>query len=171
MAKKHVIWSDLNLNLDDWKDDLLSENPGMSEDELYEEMIRVNNIYLDDEKCNLNVRLPERIILIADLGRWDGRHSACKIVGDNIAQCLHTDEDCRAEWFVDAYGDLRASIHHHDGVNKYLYRQFKVNLSDTQRENFIHKIVSGNVTRADITRYTIRLGDYIAKVYGWTDYK
>ena len=48
-SKKHVIWSDMNLNLDDWRDDLLEENPGMSEDELYDEMCRVNSDYLDDE--------------------------------------------------------------------------------------------------------------------------
>ena len=168
-SKKHVIWSNMNLNLDDWRDDLSEECPNMSEDELYEEMCRVNMDYLDDERANLNIRLPERIILIADLGRWDGRHNACKVLGNNISLCLHTEEQGESEWYVDAYGDLKATINHHDGVNHYLYRQFRVGTSEEQRENFICKILSGNVTRADINRYTIRLGDYIAMVYGWTD--
>ena len=169
MAKKHVIWSNINLNLDDWRDDLLEENPDLSEEGLYEEMCRVNSDYLDDERCNLNIRLPERIILIADLGRWDGHHDACKIVGNNISLCLHTEELCKSEWYVDAHGDLRATINHHDGTNTYLYRQFRVGTSEEQRENFMFKIISGKATRADINRYTIRLGDYIARVYGWTD--
>ena len=53
-SKKHVIWSNMNLNLDDWRDDLSEECPNMSEDELYEEMCRVNMDYLDDERANLN---------------------------------------------------------------------------------------------------------------------
>ena len=54
-------------------------------------------------------------------------------------------------------------------INTYLYRQFRVGTSEEQRENFMFKIISGKATRADINRYTIRLGDYIARVYGWTD--
>lgn len=71
------------------------------------------------------------------------------------------------EWYVDKYGDLRADAIHHDGTNHYLYRVFKDGVSETQIENLQEKVYRGRATRADITRLTKRLGDDIAKVYGW----
>ena len=41
-------------------------------------------------------------------------------------------------------------------------------MSDTQIENLKEKIYRGIATRADITRVTRRLGDDIAKVYGFS---
>ena len=34
-AENHVIWSNYDLDLDDWRDDLQAEYPEKSEDELY----------------------------------------------------------------------------------------------------------------------------------------
>ena len=38
MNNKHIIWSDINLNLDDWRDDLQSEYPNATEDEMFYKM-------------------------------------------------------------------------------------------------------------------------------------
>ena len=84
----------------------------------------------------------------------------------NIRDCLYSSEDMN-EWFVDKYGDLRAKCVHHDGTNYLLYRAVKDGVSDTQLENLQDKIYHGRATRADITRVTRRLGDDIAKVYGF----
>lgn len=77
MAKtKHVIWSNLDLDLDDWRDDLLEEYPHINADDddaLYRLMVDTNNDYLDDERCNLNIQLSQPILVIADLGLWHGR--------------------------------------------------------------------------------------------------
>lgn len=54
-----------------------------------------------------------------------------------------------------------------DGTNHYLYRVFKDGVSDTQVENLQNKLSFGTATKADITRVTRRLGDDIAKVYGF----
>jgi len=62
---------------------------------------------------------------------------------------------------------LRFTGHHHDGTNKVLYRMFRPELTDEQRENFTNKIYDEQATNADISRYTVRLGDYIGDVYGW----
>ena len=32
MDKKHIVWSDMNLDLDDWRDDLIEQYPDASED-------------------------------------------------------------------------------------------------------------------------------------------
>lgn len=164
---KHIIWSNYDLDYEDWKDDLEEQYPEMTDNERRELMYEINNDYLYDERTNLNIQLSTPIIVIADLGRWNGRFSGYKIIeSGNIKDCLYSDTDY-STWYVDKYGDLRCDAVHHDGTNHYLYRKFKDGTSDTQIENLKGKIYDGTVTRADITRLTTRLGDDIAKVYGW----
>ena len=130
-------------------------------------MYEINSEYLGDERMNLNVQLLQPILVVADIGRWDGRYDGyAEIKTGNIKDCLYSEMDM-CEWYVDKYGDLRADAVHHDGTNHYLYRAFKDGVSDTQKENLQYKIYCGKATRADITRVTKRLGDEIAKVYGF----
>lgn len=164
---RHIVWSDIHLDLEDWRDDLQEEYPELSEDALYDKMLERNNSYLDDERVNLNIQLTQPIIIIGDLGRWNGRVSGYKMIeSGNIKDCLCSDTDM-TEWYVDKYGDLRADAIHHDGTNHYLYRAFKDGVTDTQIERLQNKIYEGKATRSDITRVTRRLGDEIARVYGW----
>lgn len=171
---RHIIWSNVNLDIDDWRDDINGDliangtNPDeITEDNLYDQMIDTNNMYLDDERVNLNIQETQPIIVIADLGRWNGRFDGYKMIeSGNIKDCLYSDTDY-TEWYVDKLGDLRCDATHHDGINHYLYRAFKDNATPEQIENLQNKIYSGKATRADITRVTKRLGDDIAKVYGF----
>ena len=164
---RHIIWSDINLDLDDWREDLQAEYPDLSEDELYQTMYEINGDYLDNERENLDIQLSQPIIIIGDLGRWDGRVTDYKMIDSgNIKDCLYSDTDM-TEWYVDKYGDFRADAIHHDGTNHYLYRVFKNNASPEQIERLQEKIYFGRATRADITRVTRRLGDDIAAVYGF----
>lgn len=171
---RHIIWSNVNLDLDDWRDDMRVqlEVNGISPDEidddrLYAEMLDTNASYLEDERVNLNIQETQPIIVIADLGRWNGRFNGYKMIDSgNIKDCLYSDTDY-TEWYVDKLGDLRANAIHHDGTNHYLYRAFKDNATSEQIESLQDKIYSGRATRADITRVTKRLGDDIAKVYGF----
>ena len=171
---RHIIWSDVSLDPDDWRDDYkdfleaneLDGNPN-NEDELYQWMVETNADYLGDERMNLNIQLSQPIIVVGDLGLWHGRVMGYKMIDSgNIKDCLFSDTDM-TEWYVDKYGDLRADAIHHDGTNHYLYRVFKEGVSETQIENLQEKVYRGRATRADITRLTKRLGDDIAKVYGW----
>lgn len=165
--ERHVIWSDVNLDLDVWRDDLQAEYPGISEHEMYEKMYELNGYYLDDERVNLNIQLSQPIVIIGDLGLWNGRRQGYKLVeSGNIKDCLYSDTDM-TEWYVDKHGDLRADAIHHDGTNHYLYRAFKDGVTEVQKDNLLEKIYHGVATRADITRVTKRLGDEIGKVYGW----
>ena len=165
--ERHVIWSDINLDLEDWRDDLKETYPDYSDDELYNVMCEINGEYLADERANLNIQLDRPILVIADLGRWNGRFSGYKeIESGNIADCLYSEMDMN-EWYVDKYCDLKCRAIHHDGTNYYLYRVYKDGVSDTQIENLKEKIYEGKATREDITRITRRLGDDIAKVYGF----
>lgn len=172
---RHVIWGNMNLEVDDWRDGYkefleineLDDDPN-DENKLYEYMVETNNEYLSDERVNLNIQFSQPIIVIGDIGRWNGRVTGYKMIDSgNIKDCLYSDTDY-TEWYVDKYGDLRADAVHHDGTNHYLYRVFKDGVTDTQIENLQDKIYNGKATRADITRVTKRLGDDIAGVYGFS---
>ena len=165
--KKKIIWSDYNLDYEDWREDLEAEYPELSEQEREEKMYELNNEFLDDERINLDIQLDKPILVIVDLGLWNGRYSGYKeIKSGNIKDCLSSECDY-VTWYVDKLGDMRCDAVHHDGNNHYLYRVFKPEVSDTRKENFLKKVLRGTVTRADITRTTQRLGDKIAEVYGW----
>ena len=164
---RHVIWGDIHLNYEDWRQDLEAEYPDLTEDERYALMHEFNSDYLDDDRINLNIQMSQPILVIADLGRWNGRFSGYKeIESGNIRDCLYSDTDM-TEWFVDHRGDLRADAIHHDGTNHYLYRVYKDEASDSQREALKRKIYDNKATRSDITKVTRRLGDEIARVYGF----
>ena len=174
-SDRHIIWSNMNLEADDWRDSYkeyleingLDDDPN-DENKLYEYMVEANDDYLSDERRNLDIQFSQPIIVIGDLGRWNGRVTGYKMIDSgNITDCLYSDTDY-TEWYVDKYGDLRANAVHHDGANCYLYRVFKDGVTDTQIENLQDKIYNGKATRADITRVTKRLGDEIAGVYGFS---
>ena len=117
----------MNLNVDDCKEDYrqyLVENEieGNPEDEneVYTWMVETNDEYIFDERINLDIQLTQPIIIIANLGRWNGRFSGYKMINSgNIKDCLYSDTDY-TEWYVDKYGNLRADAVHHDGTNHYL---------------------------------------------------
>ena len=163
---RRIVWSDQNLDIEDWRDGYkeyleaneLDLDPD-DEQAIYEWMVETNEEYLTDERVNL--------IVIGDLGRWNGRVMGYKMIDSgNIKDCLYSDTDF-TEWYVDQYGDLRADAVHHDGTNHYLYRVFKEGVTESQMERLQEKIYMGKATRADITRVTKRLGDEIGRVYGW----
>ena len=167
-SDKHIIWSNYDLDYEDWRDDLEAEYPDMSEEERIALMYEINSNYLDDERTNLSIQLSQPILMIADIGRWDGRYSGYgEIKSGKISDCLYSDLDY-ATWYVDKLGDLRCDAIHHDGTNHYLYRVYKPGIRESQIDLLKEKLYEGKATRADITRITRRLGDEIAKVYGFS---
>lgn len=67
---RHIIWSNQNLDVDDWREDYkefleaneLDDDPN-DEQALYEWMEETNYDYLSDERVNLNVQLSQPIIV------------------------------------------------------------------------------------------------------------
>lgn len=165
--EKHIIWSNLNLDLEDWREFLEEEYPGRIEEDYYGLMHELNNGYLDDERMNLDRQLSTPILVCADLGLWNGRKSGYRMIGsDNIKDCLDSGfED--VEWYVDRQGDLRSTAVHHDGRNHYLYRAVRERVPDWKVERLQNRLYEGTASYADIARVTRRLGDEIAAVYGF----
>ena len=174
-AKKiFLLWSDMNLNLEEWKDDLLASDPDLNpddDDNLYRRMLETNESYLDDERANLSsIIFDEPILVIGDLGLWNGRRSGYKeIPSGKVSDCLYSSVggDTRMQWYVDVYGNLRADEAHHDGMNHYLYRVWKPGTTDTQKDFLKREILNGGARADLIARYTVRVGTTIADIYGW----
>lgn len=162
---KYVIWDCNHGYSEESLQYFREEYPEYSEEEILDMSIDSNLENLDDERANLNIVLDNPIVAIAKLGTWNGPRKGYKMIGDNIAQCLYSKYE--PMWYVDENGDLRCREAHHDGVNSILYREFKPSVSETQRNTFLNKVYSGTVTQNDISRYTRRIGDRIAQVYGW----
>ena len=165
---RHIIWSNYDLDYEDWRDELEAEYPELTEDERIALMYEINGDYLDDERTNLNIQLSQPILVIGDLGLWYGRRSGYKeIESGNIRDCLYADTDY-STWYVDKLGDLRCDAIHHDGTDHYLYRAYKDRVRESQIDMLKDKLYRGIATRADVTRITRRLGDDIARVYGFS---
>ncbi|MBQ6936796.1 MAG: hypothetical protein IJN49_09645 [Clostridia bacterium] len=161
-----VIWGNLNLDFEEGIKFARENYPDEPEDRLLQRYIEENDEMLEAERIHLDIQYNQPIIIIGDLGLWNGRaHGYKDIPSGNIKDCLYSDTDM-TEWFLDEKGDLRAEAAHHDGTNYYLYRVFKDNVTEEQIEDFKDKIYHGTLTEKDIDKYTHRLGDDIAGVYG-----
>lgn len=165
---KHMIWSNDYDAIKAIADDLLADEE-LEEEEAWERAHDLNDYYLEDEQANLNIDVGYPIIVFANLGLWNGRHSAYKMLGSqNLRDCLNVCEGEYVDWFVDDDGDLKIRDTHHDGTNVYVFRALRGGLSDVQLDNFFDKLdCDGDFTWSRVKRYTRRLGDYAAKVYGW----
>ncbi len=169
---KHSIWSNDVSEIDAIARGLMQEEPELSEREAWDLAEDYNSEYLLDERYNLNILLPTDIIIIADLGLWNGRVKAYKELNScNIKSCLYASSDGEyMSWYVDGNagrGDLRCDETHHDGTNHYLYRRWKEGISEAAKESFLEKIYNSTATPKDVSRYTKSLAPEIAKAYGW----
>ena len=170
--KKHIIWSNMNLDIEDWRDgykeylemnDMDDEDPN-DKHAIYEWMWETNGYYLDDERANLNRKVDGRILVIGDLGFWNGRASGYKIIeSHNIKDILSS--DCEyVEWYGDGY-NIRSEECHHDGRNYCLYRVIR---EDRNIDNLLDAIYNGEeITSSKLNYYTRSLYKDVANVYGW----
>lgn len=162
---KHIIWSNRNLDVNDWKDFLEETCPDATDDdEQYQLIEDMNMLYLDDERCNLNKRVDGRILVIADLGLWNGRRQGYKILGNTISDILYDENGEYIEWYGDEY-NIKATVFHHDGTNYYEYRIIR---EDRNINDLLDAIYNGEeITRKKLNYYTKSLYPEVAKVYGW----
>lgn len=167
--EKRTVWSDMDLDLKDWKADILENEPELKGDEaaLTERMYEINGEYLDDERSNLDLIVGDEIIAFADIGRWNGRFSGYKrIESGNLRDCLSSAQDMN-EWYVDRDGEFRSTQVHHDGRNYIYYRKWKDGVDESDREDLLAAVYEGKATGEDIDRLTEKLGRAVGTVYGW----
>ena len=59
---KRIVWTNIDLDPEDWYDDLREQFPNLDENALYEKMWSLNNEYLDGERANLDLYVGSPIL-------------------------------------------------------------------------------------------------------------
>ena len=126
---------------------------------------RDDEFAFDDERRNLDKNLDGRIVVIADLGLWDGRHWGYKTIGWNLGSVLAVAQGDDFRLYYDSEtDDVKMDDHHHDGTNHYTFRETR---KGKDIEPLLDLIYAGKQTDEDIAKYTKPLGKYVRKIYGW----
>lgn len=175
MVKKFVIWdSQIDLEEDGWKSFLAEDkelhpdfyegrNP---EEAAYEAAHEANEMYLEDERVNLDIELKNPILVIADLGLWNGRKKGYKIIeSGNIKDIFQSTVNGQSEckWYCNGL-DIIGEETHHDGTNYYMYREIK---DMDNIEKFTTRVYYGDaIPRSTVNKYTRSLAKDVARVYG-----
>ena len=82
---KHIIWSNLNINLEDWKDFLEEEYPDVTDEyDQYNLVSELNDEYLGDEQMNCDIHTDGRIIAIANLECQNERRIGYNLIEHNV---------------------------------------------------------------------------------------
>lgn len=177
--EKHTIWQDaIYEDESQWRDAYEeelnvneqngTESPHKSLSEFIADSV---DSQLDDERENLDIEVPNGIIVIGDLGLWDG-HRTGYLNEDlhNVRDCLHGHVSGLSylKFYVDGT-DLKCEEAHHDGTNVYTFREWKDGVTDQQKSNLKLALYSNNrdASAELIERYTESLRPRVAKVYGW----
>ena len=135
-----MIWSNIDLDLKDLKEELKAGYPDLSEEEYFAMMMERNNEYLSDEREMLSVSVEEDILVVGDIGRWDGRRMGYKTIETGkLSDCLSSECDY-VEWYVDRDGEFRGREIHHDGTNYMYYRKFKESADYDDRAELMDQI-------------------------------
>ena len=165
--KNHrVIWT--NDDYPEWEKAMLIDYPDEASRE--EEGIEINyerycedcDIFLNDERANLDVEVDGWIVAFGVLGLWDGKHNAACTFGNRVKNILKSECDY-LDWYCDRY-NVRCRASHHDGTNYYLYRVAK---DREQAKRLVDAIAYEGMTEEQFRKATRSLRPYVAKVYGW----
>lgn len=121
------------------------------------------------ESANLATKKTKRnIIVIADLGLWDGRHMGYKVLSaGSLSKILSvTQGDSFKLYYDDETDNVVMEDSHHDGTNVYTFREARAKVD---YDGLLDLIYFEKATEDDIDKYTTALGKYVRKIYGWKE--
>ena len=174
MAKHNGIWKSYGMldlkEIEEYeqyaRENLEANGVGdITENDIQQEVYEDIDMFFEDEMMNLNKKLPNNIIAIADIGRWNGRVQGYKILGNNLNEVVSSSIGCdEKEVYCDAY-NVRATGYHHDGSNSVLFRELR---EDRNIDNFLEKIYNNEtISSSTLSYYTKSLRPYVQEVYGF----
>jgi len=117
-----------------------------------------NNLWYDDVKDNLNVPLDGKILVIANLGRWNGKFNGYKILNNNLNSIL-SNLGCDEVHYYSDGKNIRAEGYHHDGTNYYLFREIKDNVDIDKLTDAIYN--NKEISTRVLSYYTKSLAPYV----------
>lgn len=163
----------LGVSVDAWRNDFKEYIEEMELDiepeneiEFYQYIFETSFDDTKDWREFREIEFANNTFMITDVEHGNMCEKAYKEFADNKIH-LELEPNTIQMWYLDKQGDFCCDQIHHDGTNHLCYRAYKPNMTEAQKENLKAKLYMGTATRADITRVTQRLGDEIAKVYGW----
>ena len=174
MVKKFELWNS-EITPEDWRDIALEdheEHPEYWQDKDFENRLwdfaaDMNELDLDDLRTNLDIQLDTPILILADIGRWDGRVRGYKeIYSGNLKDifCAQVNGMSDQHWFCDGY-NICCQETHHDGTNYYIYRAIR---NKDNIEGLYEKILNQEeVTSFTLNYYTKSLAGVVAKIFGF----
>lgn len=168
-----VIWgSSLNFYDRDWNAEIQeaqARDPSMDAYTFFDLEYQYNIGYKqNDEYRRLDVVLPEPVVAFNGCDCFEVGKTLSSIFNiNNFDPCDNLNSQV---WFVNEVGDVKYC--EFDKTNNllrysYTFRMWKPNVSEKDRRRMIAKIRCGKASQAEVTRLTDRLGDHIAKAYGW----
>jgi hypothetical protein len=145
-----------------------TDDDPLTDDAIWQQAVEDNEQWFDDERMNLDVILPGKVIAIINAGLWNGRRSGYIICDDNLNEVLTQGNHDFIRVYSDGYNIQKTSMHH-DGTNYITFRMIRPEMSEWDGSSvltnalYFGKPVSARMLR----RYTTSLLPYVKKVYGW----
>jgi len=165
---KRGIWTNDVGVINEYVEDLMASDPDMDESLAWAEAESSVADDLDSAKVDLRVPVGD-LIVIADLGLWNGRVSGYKVIPNaTLADAISVCEGDIIDWYVED-GEMKIDDIHHDGVNHYVFRAWKDGVTDWRKGLTEHLVRHGITDKATLDVETRPLGADVAKVYGWEE--
>ena len=128
-------------------------------------------IYLDDEKTNLNIKTSGCVMAFAANSTnypeyyGSGLRYGHIALGHNVNSIFDMPGDDR-EFFYDGY-DVRGYWANHDWGGVVIFRAWRSGVSEKAKSHFINLFGRGLASYEDMEKVTRSIGPDVAKVYGW----
>lgn len=139
------------------------EEVDLSEEHIEQRFLDDLDMFYDDERINLDYELPNNIIAIGSVGKWNGRFQTGKVMGTNLNEILNGFNCDDISVTYDRY-NVHSALAHHDGTNYMTYRMIKEGVDGDWLLD--KQIYGGGLSKNDISRYTQSLVPFIKKIYG-----
>ena len=139
-----------------------------NEDALYEHQADRHDIWCNDEMCNLDTEINTKIIAIASVGLWNGRHTGYKELSYNLSDIFRVWDSCDYIKLSQKNGNIIGKGIHHDGTNYVTFRKWVDNVSDENKDKVLDALYDGKDNfQSLVKRYTRSIAPDIKAIYGW----
>ena len=156
---------------EEWQDKVLfyrTENDmkDTPEQTIIEAIYEDDELVYGEEKETLDKILDGKILVIVDLGRWNGRHNGYKVLGNNLNEVMTNFNNDDMHVFCDGK-DVRAEAMDHDGTSYFLFREIKDSANIDRLLGAIYN--NEDISRQKLSYYTRSLAPYVNSAYGCND--
>ena len=165
--ERYVIWSNLDLRLDDWRERVLADDPSLAGDEaaMEKRMVELNNLLLLDTRINFDEELDGPILAVGEVRVGEESAPVYKVYpSGNPASIFYTDSPL-AEYAVDPDGELRSLHRYPGGTIEVRYRVFRENTEPEIQQRLSELAGRGLLAEELLRAHTTRLGEHAARIY------